>query len=353
MKKQQKKKEGWEVNEPRFNVLNYNESLLTNLNYYSVEVDSKIKQEWVIEYYKNEGLDITGLDKLNPMLFDQAGVLVRLISRGITLSPQNYSYLENKFGSLRESIPKVEKREKLPEKKTKEVIKNHNNADQFLSEIDVDIDLLIYSSSEVRPIRLKLLMAEMKLKTDDFIYIKDHITSEIKYYNEILADGGDLAEAYSHIPKKTIKRVIKFLEEVYEMSGVTKAERKRKSKEKLPAVLVKSFQFLNNDDSLKIKSITPEKIIGANEVWLFDTEKRKLIRYKANDGDNLTVKGTTILNWSFEKSSQKTVRKPEEIVEGIKNGSKSEINKIFSAIKAVDMEVKGRTNKNILILRSF
>lgn len=350
----QKKKAEWEINEPRFNVLNYNESLLTNLNYYSVEVDSKLKQEWAVTYYKNQGVDVTGFEKLNPMLFDQVGVLVRLINRGFELSDQNKTYLKNKVFILKDLIPKQEKKEKSAEKiKAVDAPKNYNNANQLLSEIDSDVDALLTKQIEIKSIRIKLLITELGLKKDDFIYIKDYLTKQIKYYNEILIDGGDLAEGYSHISKKIIKRVINFLEEVFGMCGVSKILREKTPKVKSPSILVKSLQYLLKDPELNITSIKPEKIIDSSEVWLYDTEKRKLSKYKASEGNKLTVKGTTILNWDFELSSQKTVRKPSEIINKFVTGNKSELNKIFDSIKSVSMEVKGRTNKNVLLLRAF
>jgi hypothetical protein len=137
------------------------------------------------------------------------------------------------------------------------------------------------------------------------------------------------------------------------MCGVSRILIEGKTKEKTPAMIIKSLQYLIKDEGLGIKSINPEKIIGAAEVWVYDIEKRKLGLYKADEGSKLTVKGTTILNWSFELSSQKTIRKPEEIIKKFTLNNKSELRKEFEAIKSVDMEVKGRTNKNVLILRSF
>lgn len=355
MKKTTKqKKADWEINEPRFNILNYNESLLTNLNYYSVEVDSKLKQQWAIEYYDSQGMDTGGLDKLNPMLFDQVGVLVRLINRGVELSERNNSYLLNKYHILTELIPvKSERKERVSDKPKSEVVKNYTNADKLLSEVDAEVDAILADEVEIKPIRIKLLIQELNLKKDDFIYIKEYLSKQTNYYTEILNDKGDLAEGYSHIPKKCLKRLIKFLEEVVAMCGVSRILRDKQPKAKSPSVLVKSLQYLHKDAGLGITSIKPEKIIDSNEVWLFDTEKRKLSKYRSASGNKLTVKGTTILNWDFELSSQKTVRKPNEVLPKIISCNKSEAHKLFESIKSVDMEVKGRTNKNVLLLRVF
>lgn len=350
MMKQNKKPE-WEVNEPRFNQLNYNESLLTNLNYYSVEVDSKLKQRWALDYFKDQNIDVIGLDKLNPMLFDQMGVLARLIKRGVQISDNNKSYLQTKLATLRSMIPKQERKVKAIEKIIP--VKNFNNSDQLLSEIDTEIDAVIADEIEIKPIRIKLLINELNLKKDDFVYIKEYLTKQKKYYDEVLNDDGDLHESYSHVSKKTIKRIIKFIDEVHGMCGVSKILRERKVKEKSPALMTKSFQYLPKDIDLNVTSIPPEKIINASEVWIYDTDKRKLGKYKANDGDKLTIKGTTILNWDYELSSQKTVRKPSEIINKFVTDKKSELDKLFNSIKSVNMEVKGRTNKSVLILRVF
>src|SRR5690348_1745832 len=208
------KKPEWEINEPRFNPLNYNESLLTNLNYYAVEVDSKLKQEWALTYYKEQGFDTKGLDKLNPMFFDQAGVLARLVERGVSLNQMNRSYLETKFHTPKQSIEKTQKSEKKEKviEKVSEVVKTWHEANSLLTEVDADTDSILVDDADPKTIRIKLLIQELKLKKDDFDFIKKVLNRKIIYFNEILNDKDQLAEAYKHIPKKAFKRAITYLE---------------------------------------------------------------------------------------------------------------------------------------------
>ena len=102
---------------------------------------------------------------------------------------------------------------------------------------------------------------------------------------------------------------------------------------------------------LGIASQNPADIIGAKEVWVYNTKTRKLGKYVALDAAGLDVKGTSILNFLEKDSVEKTLRKPEQQIKDFKASGKVALRKFLENINAVDVKLKGRMNENIIILK--
>ena len=176
---------------------------------------------------------------------------------------------------------------------------------------------------------------------------------------ELLASGkGDeqLREGYSHRTKKQIKNLIAFYQEIMmacdmlaQEAKVNRAPRKTKAvpKEKL----ITKLKFMKTNEPLKLVSINPVDIIGAGELWIFNTKTRKLGRYVASEFNTLNVKGTTITNFDEFKSIQKTVRKPEEKLKEFKAAGKVQLRKFLDDINATDTKMNGRINEDTILLK--
>ena len=98
-------------------------------------------------------------------------------------------------------------------------------------------------------------------------------------------------------------------------------------------------------------SINPEKIIGAMELWVYNTKKNRLgVYYAENSVRGLNVKGSTILNYDSNISIQKKARKPDEV---LKTLTKRTLNKNFKQLTTKDKEVTGRINAQTILLGVF
>jgi len=91
--------------------------------------------------------------------------------------------------------------------------------------------------------------------------------------------------------------------------------------------------------------------VGAKELWIFNTKTRKLGKYVAKEFSELTVKGTSIVNFDEAKSVQKTLRKPEEQLKEFKSAGKVQLRKFLEDIKAVDIKLNGRINEDTILLK--
>jgi hypothetical protein len=165
-----------------------------------------------------------------------------------------------------------------------------------------------------------------------------------------------LKEAYSHISKVNLKKITLFYSEVLSACDMLTQEAKvnKKPRAKKPtdkAKVVAKMKYLKQDDKLKLVSVNPQDIIGAGELWIFNTKTRKLGKYVAAEYQELGVKGTTITGFDEHKSVQKTLRKPEEQLKEFKGAGKVALRKFLEDIKAVDIKLNGRLNEDTILLK--
>jgi hypothetical protein len=114
------------------------------------------------------------------------------------------------------------------------------------------------------------------------------------------------------------------------------------------------MKYLKEDNVLKLVSINPVDIIGAQELWVYNVKTRKMFKYVADDTFGpLSVKGTSILGYDTVKSQGKTVRKPEQKLLEFMKAGKVQLRKFLDEIKAVSIPANGRINKDILLLKAL
>jgi hypothetical protein len=125
----------------------------------------------------------------------------------------------------------------------------------------------------------------------------------------------------------------------------------RKKKAKPVDKIVEKLQFKKEDNGFKIVSINPADIVGGSQLWVFNTKTRKLGVYNSSDSIGLSVKGTSITNFDEKTSTQKTIRKPEVVLPQCLKGGKIVLRKLLPEINAVEQELTGRINSDIVLLR--
>jgi hypothetical protein len=174
-----------------------------------------------------------------------------------------------------------------------------------------------------------------------------------------------LKEGYAHLKKGDIK---KFRTAIDELTAAldfiidsAKANRKpRKAKPKSATKLVEKLKYAKTDEKYKLASIDPSIIVGANELWVFNTKTRKLGKYVAQnidpkgmgrDGTGLSVKGTTIIGFNEKESIQKTLRKPDEQLKAFKGAGKVALRKFMDEIATTDTKLNGRCNPDTVLLK--
>tara|TARA_Y100000389_G_C17460158_1_gene521078 strand:+ start:1506 stop:2648 length:1143 start_codon:yes stop_codon:yes gene_type:complete len=186
---------------------------------------------------------------------------------------------------------------------------------------------------------------------------------EQKEFKEVI-EGKDeqLVEAYSHFSKKKLKATIALYDTVTgvlnsyaSLKIASRAKRKTKpiTPEKATQKLKYQKRFECNATKLKLESIRPAELHLSKEAWVYDTTKRKLHHYIADEmTGEMFVKGNTLLGFDKSKSQIKTLRKPLEQIKEVM-GSKPAARTYFDKIKAVGIKPTGRFNDSLIILKAF
>jgi len=168
-----------------------------------------------------------------------------------------------------------------------------------------------------------------------------------------------LVEGYRHYSKRQIKALIEMWSKINEAANgygqVKKAERApRKRKPVPPEKQVRKIKYLRRDEESGMESIDPVKIVGASEIWVYNTKTRKLGIYVADDYSKvITVKGAGLLGYSEKDSKQKTLRKPKEQLKQFVVLGKPAARKFMDNIKTSEIKMNGRFNEHTLILRAY
>ena len=165
-----------------------------------------------------------------------------------------------------------------------------------------------------------------------------------------------LKEAYSHLSKVQLRKITAFYQEIVSacemLAQEAKVNRKPKAKKAVPAEkIVAKLKYKKADEPLKLVSINPADILGAKELWTYNTKSRKLGKYVATEFAELGVKGTSIINFDENKSVQKTLRKPIDQLKEFKAAGKVALRKFLDDINAVDTKMNGRINDEIMLLK--
>ena len=167
-----------------------------------------------------------------------------------------------------------------------------------------------------------------------------------------------LVEGYPY-KKAELKKILAFytmiVEDAEHHANTKKATRKTRIK-KAPSLekMVVKLKYAITNDKYKLVSVDPKKIIGAQELWVFNTKTRKLGKYVASNGfstGELSIKGTSIVGFDEKNSIQKTVRKPEVTLKEFQNSGKVALRKFLEEIKATDIKLNGRINKDVILLK--
>jgi len=356
-------------------------SALTNgLRWYSRFFGRKDAKELLIQYTEFKGNPEQG--KLLRKVEDGEIAmslcwLARMNMRGLVLTDEEQTKVNNELFRLTETFtnPQLAKASMTSVAKTdvKEVKEtNRPNVQEIMrekaSEVAGELEGIFdeYIKDGAKASHSFKIIDEVKKKNilSQHVYIISDVWKKKLAEFSLVLEGkdGDLAQGYAFLTKTQIKNIIKFIEQVLSelnsyisVKKTTRAPRARKpvSVEKQVSNLKYMRTFKDEALKLDLTSVHPTKLHGASECWAYDTAKRKLHHYVADEySKTFTVKGNTLLGFDTRNSEMKTLRKPTEQLKEIM-GSKPAARKYFKDIKAVSTVPNGRFNENLIILKAF
>lgn len=349
-----------------------------SLNWYSKFYGRKDAKELLIQYLElsNRAADARIIKKVadNELMMSWCWV-ARMKLRGLKLTEHEETTLENEIQRLIKAVHKpevkfsqtsinksVEEKEPVNRPNVQEIMKD--KAREAGGELEGVFDDFILSGAPSKfATRAVDEVAKKNVLPQHISILTDVWKKKLNEFTELL-EGKDkqLNEGYGYLTKTQTKNIIKFIEQVIadlnsyiSVKKASKAPRARKAVpvEKVVSKLKYLKEFKDPAMKLDLVSLHPVKLHGSSEAWVYDTAKRKLHHYIADEySKSFTVKGNTIIGFDTSKSEIKTLRKPGEQIKEVM-GSKPAARKFFADIKAVATQPNGRFNENMIILKAF
>ena len=341
--------------EPRLKDCTVQVNVIGALNWYNYNYNVGDTVKWLYEYVDNRNTTkeyLARVKKLDPVFI---GITACSFARMSNLGCDIGQYHDTIKKALERELSKV-----VVEPKTTNIIDLvEKKKTAIIGQIEHEIDLFLTHDY-----------------TSDFnpydYYKKQDLGSGvawgiIKYYTplveelEAARDGTDdqCVEAYYSIGKKALKSYIEFITKIVEQAKqfvkVNKAENKarapRKKKYKSETQLVKRLKYAVSNDALKIASIDPTLIIGAQSLWVYNVKYKTLTNYAASGPAGINVKGSTLIGFDTTTSIRKTLRKPEVSINTVLTCSKIQLKKFMDTIKTKAAAANGRINTDVVLLR--
>jgi hypothetical protein len=345
--------------EPKFTGEVTQVQLSRTLSWYSQNKDKKDAFKYACDYFKKKlKIDATHVLKDKETTF---GFICRMVTNGAILNEKNQTWFDEQIESVKEQlknpvvIDTTATTVKTNTPNIQERIKE--KASECIGELEGLVDDLIISKfkQDVSPYGT---MTTMNMKDAQVRHIVEWAKTKRVEFDDVLnTTEKDVKEGYSNFSKPELKKVVAFFDQVIldcqKVSGDSAKTRKpRKVKAKTPEQLVSKMKFMQSFKDLNLTSVKSTDVVGAMSLWVYNTKTRKLGVYHAEDAGGLSVKGSSITNYSESKSVQKTVRKPDVVLPEILNGGKVYLRSALNNVRAVESNLTGRINPDTILLKT-
>ena len=323
------------------------------LNWYNYVYNIGDGKPWLLQWMKLEKFDKTTIEavKKAPDVYIPTTIcwVSKMSLNGTKFAEANIDYVKSRIDEICERY----NRNKLPE--VEEEIKPSNVVsiqDRTKAKID---QILTMAEEEV--IDSGLPMYQFLQKHSCTPAAANSLRAYyIKSRDEVFSDDDQVKEAYG----KTLKKwqtfwqsVIDDLDRYVGNKKAVKVRKERIPKAKPISKLVERLNYQKEDPTLKIVSVLPQELIGAKELWTYNTKDRKLTVFYSTGAAGLGVKGSTLINFDIERSESKRLRKPEVTLSELLKAGKVAIRKIMPALTTTSVKPTGRINNMTILLKAI
>lgn len=263
---------------------------------------------------------------------------------GIITRNKSIALLDEAAAAEKPAEPKITVADRVAEKTS-----------EYLGELEGLIDDYIFNKKEFN---LYNWLKEKNVPTGSITRFRQVLSrQQLEFATALEGQDAQVKEAYRAFTRPRLKQIVAFYERMWQdldsyaqAKKITRKVRVKKSPSK--EKLVSKLKYCREDTELKITSINPVDIIGAQKLWVYNSKTRKLYRYQVDSiSGGLAVKGTTIVGFDETKSVGKTVRKPQELLAKFMKLGKVQLRKFLEEINAVEIKANGRINEDTLLLK--
>lgn len=343
-------------------------ALAKRCNWYNYTQDKKTSKKWIVEWletnkHKAVAKELGKIkDSWTPI---SSGWYARMSLIGLELTEHEKEHILKSCGEAivshqRSASDDDEQDKDKPNRPNIQEImigKAHDAAGEIDEIWDKYLEGDIKASE--KPSSVRQILASYNILAQHVSIIKDMWIKQQEELKDAVADiDADLSEGYSCYTKTQQKNMINYCAAIiaeldaYHQSKKAKVGVRRK-KPQSPEKIVRKLKHLRRYDEFKLETVEPTKILKASELWVYNTKNRKLQYYVADEYAKVfAVKGTSILGFDTNKSSQKTLRKPEDFLKQLRMSGKPDSRKLFDELKTTATAVNGRFNENLIIIKA-
>jgi hypothetical protein len=321
-------------------------------NWYNYFASPKMNREFLEEFMVDFGMSKAAVQMMNKVddhhILPSTWKMARMITMGYDAPKIRREILFNDITEIVKRGIAIAEAEKPPSVMPKSTVTN-----SLLADVEGMVDANDEQLTKFYEL-LKNRAPKPAMVTDIANYYQPWVDEMKEAYT---TKDTDFKYAYRHMTKKQIKERIALFEGIindcksYVGNNRKAVVRKpRKIKPKSDTVIVKNLKYQKEDVDLKIVSIDPTKIVGAKELWTFNTKYNVLAHYVSDTG--LSVKGTTLQNINEQLSLQKKLRKPDQVLPDITGSTSKAAIRSFEALTTKASVPNGRIADTSIILRA-
>jgi len=339
--------------------------LISAFTWYNYHYDKKMVKEIIIDWLTrtDRQRDAKQFARVpDSTIRNQIGWLCRMQLMGLQLNEHEMLVVDNAIAEHLRAVRAV-----------KEVVANAEDVVQKPNIQDRLRDKMIEAAGEIESMYDDMIAAGARMSADfkpitvlRGMNVAPQMVHEIaslwkrrldELEQVVTGKDAQLVEGYGQFGRLQVKNLVKFAEQVIADCGsyvqLKKVERKpRKKKPVSPEKLTARFKYLREFEELKLKSQAVTDLVNAQEAWLYDTKKRKLIYVIADThAGQFTVKGNMLIGFDPTNSVQKTLRKPAEQIKALLQGGVAQHRKYFKDIKTTEVKFNGRGTENLILLK--
>lgn len=327
--------------------------------FYDVKTAFKWASDWVKKHMPKSHKSFKAAEPWRVSM--TAGGLARMHMNGAPLDEKRLNFLKKKIqetveaGEQNLKSKKSEEVDKTPKRKSPMELVNEKTSD-FIGETEAVLDKWTEAPEDYSMFdelqKIDAAYVTAKAVADYYAPIRDEIALLVSKKDK------DLLEAYSHMPARQRSKYLKFLDALVtdaEKYAATKKAVRKTRKKKAPSVgaQVSKVKCLKDSAEHKIASISPTEIVGASELWLFNTKYRTMSRLVSSAKTGFTVKGTTVQDVDLEQSGKKKLRKPDEFFAETTKTTKAKLNKVYKSLTTKESATTGRINTDTIIFKAY
>lgn len=344
------------------NVKNMRIAILDTLRHYNYFYDYKEAFKWASAWVKqHKPKNYSQFQKVEQWRISTSiGGMCRMHMNGAPFDAKQVQWIHDKIDTaIQESIlakdsagPKetsVKTIADIVKEKTSDFIADIEAVlDDFYRGVNLDIEnYSLYNELKKIDASINIAKAVIEYYTPLKAEVEELLTKKTK----------ELVEGYQHMKpakrKEYLTLLTKIVSDAEKYMASKKAIRKPRAK-KVVSVTAQTtkVQYQKDSAEFKVTSVDPINIVGANEVYLFNTKYRTLSHLVTSSSSGFTIRGTTIQDIDLEKSKKKKLRDPNAVLSNILT-TKAKAIKTFNELKTAEAETNGRINSETIILKVF